>query len=501
MTYNDISAFSISEINSIYNEVKIDMFMTESDLFLDIMKQRSSGILNESVIQESFAEKAKYIWEGIKNFFKSIREAIKKFFNTIIDAITRSFYNQKVDSKSEKIIEVEDKKDDKAVSNNIDQTSKAFDNMTNNRDRVFGSIRANHDRLKSDIDQIKSKQSSNKSSNDASFDKISSDLDKLLTSGEKLENKKSNEPNFTMKDGVGPMPPKEFAGAQFRKAYEISAKKEMPLMIEKKGNRFDYMKKKFGYAVNWVTKEYKGEEKKFGKIQNVAYLNSKMVIVYGEASRKIKERLRWLDSLDYKYAMQQELEDINNVDGPDNELKSATSERIRARYEKKFQRTKDYIDDYKDEIQSEGFYNSMIFGDHYENKTFDETFNEFFDLDKLVDVTNKNLTGSISDQILLNIFDKNKYIKNIKIMYNESIKLINEYENRGKNIKGIIESGVEFYNYIGKDTIDIYLKMVSNITKYIMKYNSKAQTIIKQNRIKSYEIFNNVINFYNQNHK
>ena len=86
MTYNDIASYSIQEVNSIYNEAKMDMFVSESYNFFNILSYRS---LNESqtLLQESFKEKAKLIWEGVKKFFKAIKDAITRFFKAIGDII------------------------------------------------------------------------------------------------------------------------------------------------------------------------------------------------------------------------------------------------------------------------------------------------------------------------------------------------------------------------------------------------------------------------------
>lgn len=484
MTYNDIGALSISEINNIYNEAKMDMFMSESGYFLDIMGQRSFGALNESVIQESFKEKAAYIWNGIKNFFKTIKDAIKKFFQTIIDAITRSFDNQKVDSKSEKLIEVEDKKDTQAVATSADQSAKMLDDSL----VKVKVIRKEVNKLVDDNKKLKAEVEKNKSNSQSTS---ASDLVKILTSGEKKEDKKSNEPNFTMKDGKPASPSKELRGEMFRKEMDI-AKKQTPLMIEKKSNPFDYMKKKFEFAVNWITKEYKGsEEKKFGTLSYWQNQDSTMIRRFDDIlNNGVKRDLKLLDSLDYKYDMQ------TKIDSED----SNKSEEIQAKFKKKFDSAKKKLYDIRNDIENESYYVEMFFGESNKGKSFDEAFRYFFGLDNNVDITTKNLANAAKD-IEICIFDKNKYIKMTKGLYNSAIKIINEYESRAKKIKEIMDSGIEFYNYIGKATIDTYLKMVSNFTKYVTKSNSKIQAQIKYNRTRAYEIFNNVIAFANSKKK
>lgn len=85
---NDICVYSNREIQDVYNESIVNIFMTETSYFKDIIYKRNSGILNESVLLEADESRLKKIKDTIKKFFKDLWEKIKGFFNRIKEKIT-----------------------------------------------------------------------------------------------------------------------------------------------------------------------------------------------------------------------------------------------------------------------------------------------------------------------------------------------------------------------------------------------------------------------------
>jgi hypothetical protein len=87
LNFNDISIYSGREIQDIYNETVMGIFMAEASYFQDIMNKRSSGILTESVFLEAEESGLKIFKDKVKEFFKKIKDGIIGFFKKIIDGI------------------------------------------------------------------------------------------------------------------------------------------------------------------------------------------------------------------------------------------------------------------------------------------------------------------------------------------------------------------------------------------------------------------------------
>ena len=105
LNFNDIVIYSGREIQDIYNEATIDIFMSESSYFKDIINKRNSGVLTESVLLEAEESRIKKILNTIKDFFKNLWGKIKEFIKKIKDKITGASKKQAIEAMEIKIKE------------------------------------------------------------------------------------------------------------------------------------------------------------------------------------------------------------------------------------------------------------------------------------------------------------------------------------------------------------------------------------------------------------
>ena len=125
LSFNDISIYSCREIQDVYNESMMNIFITESSYFQDIIHKRSSGVLTESVLLEAEEGRFKKFINTIKEFFKNLWEKIKGFFKKIKEKIhsknTEVAYNK---IKSDIKLLEKNKYNDLEVSDKIEEKFK-----------------------------------------------------------------------------------------------------------------------------------------------------------------------------------------------------------------------------------------------------------------------------------------------------------------------------------------------------------------------------------------
>lgn len=81
------------ELDSIVESFKLDILAIEHENFMNIMYNKSEGVLNESVLLEFKQSKIKMIINKIKEAFKKLGEKVKKIIEKIKKSIQSKFYS------------------------------------------------------------------------------------------------------------------------------------------------------------------------------------------------------------------------------------------------------------------------------------------------------------------------------------------------------------------------------------------------------------------------
>lgn len=210
LTINEALFQSNFEIQNMCNETCMDILVTEYSFFKDITLR--AGVLEESVINEGIADKAKFIGKKIKDFFVFIGRAIAKFFKFIIDKISGLFSRTKVSEDGEK----------------LDLSS------------------ANANDISKDINTAVS-----------SVNKTASTSGSNVTKSTKIE-----EPKSTPKVDI----PQEKKVQVVKQGAAKVIKPQKMLLLEKNKGLFEVMKNKFRTYSKWLSTNYTGEETKLGTI-------------------------------------------------------------------------------------------------------------------------------------------------------------------------------------------------------------------------------------------
>ena len=449
LNFNDISIYSGREIQDAYNESIMNIFMIESSYFQDIIHKRNSGVLNESVIQESLSEKVKFIGRKIKEFFQMIVKAIRKFFGMIIDKIGSIFGKTKVTEDGEKIIPPSEKE----TGESIKSTEADINNDVNKaKTDVTGGIsdaeaKAVADKIKARYDASEAKERL------ASGHYNKEDFEKYKKNKEKMQQQVSDTPKRLGTEKV--------------------------YYLEKRKNLFQVITENFNRAVNWIDKNYKGEEKKFGEIDYWQYANSRNNIDFSNICNKLSDNF---DINDFENYIQRKIKKKNmQVSDFKDEIKDEAKD----------------IDTYwgKDRDLTKDIYHAFGIDDNntkeYQGTSFETRMRRRLQLDNIVDVTNINL-NKCSNDILLQITDKNSHVKRLKKAYNDFIEYSKDAETKVTNFNNKYGE----YGTISQKSINNMLKYISESIRYLDIAMAITMQGFINRRKRSILIYNNVLSFY-----